>query len=95
MKILLDKEFKEIKETIEMYKDKYNEALEDYYNCDKFAKNCHNKYIKQLDENNYLQNKINKALKFIDSMFDDGDGDKIIDNLLKLEEILKEEKNER
>ena len=89
MKILLDKEFKQIKETIEMYKDNYNKALEDYYKCDRFAKNTHNKYTEKLEENFFLQNKINKALKFIDNMFDAGDDDKIIDNLLKLEEILK------
>lgn len=41
-----------------------------------------------------LLHRIRKALKFIDGMFDDGDGDKIIDNLLKLEEILKGEENE-
>ena len=89
MKILLDKEFKQIKETIEMYKDNYNKALEDYYKCYRFAKNTHNKYTEKLEENFFLQNKINKALMFIDNMFDAGDDDKIIDNLLKLEEILK------
>jgi hypothetical protein len=65
MKILLDKEFKEIKETIEMYKDNYNKALEDYYKCDKFAKNIHNKYTEKMEENFFLENKINKAIEYI------------------------------
>lgn len=91
MKILLDKEFKEMKETIEMYKDKYNEVLESYYKCDKTRNDFYNKYIDINNENEFLQTKINKALKFINGMFDEGDGDKIIDNLLKLEEILKGE----
>lgn len=94
MKILLDKEFKEIKETIEMYHNKYNETLEDYYKAERGHKTIYNNYLDELNKNDFLQTKINKALKFIDGMFDDGDVDKIIDNLLKLEEILKGDEND-
>lgn len=47
-------------------------------------------YIKDLQqENQQLQERINKALNKIDNMFDRGDTNTIIDDLLELDKILK------
>ena len=59
---------------------------------EKALENQHNYYqeIKQLQqENQQLKEKINKALNKINNMFDRGDGNTIIDDLLELEKILK------
>lgn len=84
--------------------ERHNKLFNDYKELEE-ENNQYKEYIKELKDslmnyhikNNKLiiyKSRINKALKFIDGMFDDGDGDKIIDNLLKLEEILKGEKND-
>lgn len=47
-------------------------------------------YINSLkQENQQLKEKINKALNKINNMFDRGDGNTIIDDLLELDKILK------
>ena len=48
-------------------------------------------YIKQLNqENKQLKERINKVLNKIDNMFDRGDANTIIDDLLELDKMLKE-----
>lgn len=47
-------------------------------------------YIKQLQqENKQLKERINKVLNKIDNMFDRGDANTIIDDLLELDKMLK------
>lgn len=93
MKLLSDKEFKEIKETIEMYKDNYNETLEDYYKLNKKFKNLHELLIKFQSKNQKLRNKLeekdkilNKAIKIIEKDMNSvwNDADYYPDDLLKI-----------
>lgn len=65
MKILLDKEFQELKENIEMYKNKYNEALEDYYNAERGHKTIYSNYLDELNKNGFLQQRIDKTIEYI------------------------------
>ena len=52
---------------------------------EKALENQHNYY----QENKELKRRINKALNKIDNMFDRGDANTIIDDLLELDKILK------
>lgn len=47
-----------------------------------------NELIRVKEENKELKSRINKALNKINNMFDRGDGNTIIDDLLELEDIL-------
>lgn len=47
-----------------------------------------NELIRVKEENKELKRKINKTLNKINNMFDRGDGNTIIDDLLELEDIL-------
>ena len=83
MKILSDKEFKEIKETIEMYKEKYNVALEDYYKCNKGMKLFYNNYIEKLNENE----KLRKSLEEAQQLFNENYYDMLDSNCDKLNKL--------
>ena len=65
MKLLSDKEFKTIKETIEMYKDIYNETLEDYYKLNKQYKNLNELLCKFQKKNKKLRNKLEEKKNII------------------------------
>lgn len=102
MKLLSDKEFKEVKKTIEMYKDNYNETLEDYYKLNKQFKDLHELLIKFQSKNQKLRNKLevkdkrlNKAIDYINEKYI-FDKDAVayyisVENVVKLISILKGE----
>ena len=78
MKLLSDKEFKEIKETIKMYKEEYKQALEDYYKLNKHYNNLNDLLVKFQSKNQKLRNKleeknkiINKAIEYYKEQCDD------------------------
>ncbi len=97
----LQQRIEELEEKNKTFED-YNKDLNNQLDKLQEENKQYKEYIKKLKETNknliFLKNtyskSINKALKFIDGMFNEGDEDKIIDNLLKLEEILKGEKDE-
>lgn len=77
MKLLSDREFKQIKETIEMYKEEYNQSLEDYYKLIKQYKNLNELLSKFQSKNQKLTNKLkeknnilNKVTNYIEENID-------------------------